>query len=115
MKKPGIDLARFSWIETQKTVKDRGREVILNHYPILFFGKNHTRDKEGKLSTYMLHGHVHRSYGNFRREHVHHSGTHIINACGHVLLQPDRSSWPQIGKTGSPLYDLYVSLKNRRS
>ena len=64
---------------------------------------------------YMLHGHVHRSYGNFRREHVHHSGTHIINACGHVILQPDRSSWPQIGKTGSPLYDLYVSLKNRRS
>ena len=61
MKKPGIDLARFSWIETQKTVKDRGREVILNHYPILFFGKNHTRDKEGKLSTYMLHGHVHSS------------------------------------------------------
>ena len=56
---PGVDLGRFEWIAEQKTTMDGDREVLLNHYPILFFGKNHIRDKNGRLQTYMLHGHVH--------------------------------------------------------
>ena len=35
---------------------------------------------------YMLHGHVHKEYGNFQREIEHPSGTKIINACGHVFI-----------------------------
>ena len=61
IKKPGIDIGRFSWITEQKTVRDKGREVLLNHYPILFFGKNHVRDEDGNFKAYMLHGHVHDS------------------------------------------------------
>lgn len=61
LRKPGVDLNRFSWIAEQKTIKDKGREVLLNHYPILFFGRNHVRDEEGKLKAFMLHGHVHDS------------------------------------------------------
>ena len=52
IKKPGIDIGRFSWITEQKTVRDKGREV---------FGKNHVRDEDGNLKAYMLHGHVHDS------------------------------------------------------
>ena len=61
IKKPGVDLGRFAWVAEQKTIKDKGRGVLLNHYPILFFGKNHVRDKDGNLTTYMLHGHIHDS------------------------------------------------------
>lgn len=61
IKKPGVDIGRFSWIAEQKTIKDKGRDVLLNHYPILFFSRNHEKDKDGNLSAYMLHGHVHDS------------------------------------------------------
>jgi calcineurin-like phosphoesterase family protein len=61
IKKPGADIERFSWIAEQKTIKDKGRDVLLNHYPILFFSRNHEKDKDGNLSAYMLHGHVHDS------------------------------------------------------
>ncbi len=35
---------------------------------------------------YMLHGHVHGSYGRIRREYVHDSGTRIINVCGYRVI-----------------------------
>lgn len=35
---------------------------------------------------YMLHGHVHCSYGRIKRECVHPSGTRIINVCGYRLI-----------------------------
>ena len=35
---------------------------------------------------YMLHGHVHKEYGKFNREIIHPSGTKIINAHGHVII-----------------------------
>ena len=38
----------------------------------------------------MIHGHVHKAYGHFKREREHPSGVRIINACGHVLIDiPD--------------------------
>ncbi len=40
--------------------------------------------------TYMLHGHIHMQYGRIKRERIHASGTHIINACGWQMLEiPD--------------------------
>ena len=36
---------------------------------------------------YMLHGHVHKTYGDFKREIDHPSGTKIINAYGHVFIE----------------------------
>ena len=39
---------------------------------------------------YMLHGHVHSSYGRIKREYVHESGTKILNVCGYrVILLKD--------------------------
>lgn len=65
---------------------------------------------------YMLHGHVHRSYGaaNFEREQMHESGTRIINACGSCLLNIADDEHPGRGRTGSALYDLYISLQEKR-
>jgi calcineurin-like phosphoesterase family protein len=61
IRKKGVDLARFTWIRQTAVVSDQGREVLLAHYPIPFFGKNHARTKAGDLRTFMLHGHVHAS------------------------------------------------------
>ena len=60
-KKPGIDMERFASVNIQKWVKDEKRDVLLNHYPIPYFCKNHLKDKNGHLSAYMLHGHTHNS------------------------------------------------------
>jgi len=39
---------------------------------------------------YMIHGHVHQSYGHFTREQMHPSGAKIINAFGYTMLElPD--------------------------
>ena len=35
---------------------------------------------------YMLHGHIHRSYGRVQKELVHETGTKIINVCGYIIL-----------------------------
>ena len=35
---------------------------------------------------YMLHGHIHRSYGRVQKEFVHETGTKIINVCGYIIL-----------------------------
>ncbi len=55
----GINLDRFRWIRPYAEITDQNRNVVLCHYPIPFFGKNHMRDAGGKLKTFMVHGHVH--------------------------------------------------------
>lgn len=59
--KPGIDLKRFYWIKEYAEIKDTGREVILCHYPIPFWGKNRSKVDGGKPKVWMLHGHTHKS------------------------------------------------------
>ena len=64
---------------------------------------------------YMLHGHVHKTYGyQFQRERMHESGTMIINACEYTMLEIRPEEYPAQGHTGSGLYDLYMSVKARR-
>jgi Icc-related predicted phosphoesterase len=36
---------------------------------------------------FMIHGHVHKTYGKFRRERIHESGTRIINAYDYYILE----------------------------
>lgn len=36
---------------------------------------------------FMIHGHVHKTYGKFRRERTHESGTRIINAYDYYILE----------------------------
>lgn len=64
---------------------------------------------------YMLHGHVHATYGpNFVREYEHPSGTHIINCYDTYYLDVSDDEHPAKGQTGSALYDLYVNMQKRR-
>lgn len=61
---------------------------------------------------YMLHGHVHTSYGHNRQTDFEHpSGTKIMNVCGYRILDIPETDYPAKGQTGSFLYDLFVSLK----
>ena len=62
---------------------------------------------------YMLHGHVHKNYtsGSFSRRIRHPSGTEIVNACGYCFLDVLPGEYPEIGKTGSFLYDLVMSAR----
>ncbi len=62
---------------------------------------------------YMLHGHVHKTYGgDFQEVRMHPSGTKILNVYDHMFIEVGDEEHPAKGKTGSPLYDLFVSLTN---
>ena len=65
---------------------------------------------------YMLHGHVHKTYGatSFQRVREHPSGTKIINCYDLQRLQVKEEDHPPFGKTGSSLYDLYMRLKGNK-
>lgn len=62
----------------------------------------------------MVHGHIHTSYtagaDTVRR---HPCGTQIINAFGSYVLTLSAGDYPEQGKTGSFLYDLYTQFRNR--
>ncbi len=65
---------------------------------------------------YMLHGHVHKTYGgDFQRQRIHASGTKILNVYDYHFLDIGADEHPKRGKTGSPLYDLYISLRKSRT
>ena len=59
---------------------------------------------------YMLHGHVHKSYGHFQRVRELSEGTKLINVCGSWTLELPKDTYPDQGLAGSPLYDLYMRL-----
>lgn len=63
---------------------------------------------------YMVHGHIHKSYGGFKREMPHPSGTKIINAYDRYLLDVSKNDHPAEGQTGSFLYDLYIRTTRAR-
>lgn len=63
---------------------------------------------------YLLHGHVHKSYGpQFHRELSHPSGTVIVNANETYTIEVFPDQYPAYGKTGSFFYDLKLKLKAR--
>lgn len=66
---------------------------------------------------YLIHGHVHPCYGgDFQRVRTHPSGTTIINCYGkYVLDLKSGDDYPEEGKTGSLLYDLYKNVSRSRS
>lgn len=63
---------------------------------------------------YMVHGHIHASYtAGSVPVRKHDCGTILINACGSHVLSISAGEYPEKGKTGSFLYDLYTQLKDR--
>lgn len=63
---------------------------------------------------YLLHGHVHKSYGvQFRRERSHPSGSIIVNAYESYILRIPDISYPEYGTSGTALYNLRCRLAKR--
>ena len=102
-----------------------GVDVVVTHAPAKGYGDMEDLPHRGFecfnellekwKPRYMLHGHVHKSYGyQFRRERIHPCGTKIINAYGYTVLDIRPDEYPAQGHTGSGLYDLYMSVKARQ-
>ena len=98
-----------------------GFDVLVAHAPAAGYGDLPDRPHQGFACfndlmnrwhpKYMLNGHVHKCYGSeFRREREHPSGTKIINSYGSYMLEIRDDEHPAKGRTGSALYDLYISL-----
>lgn len=127
--KPGSDMytedemaARIRKMRSAIAMKN-GFDILVTHAPAAGYGDLPDLPHQGfrclneLMDTYhpryMLHGHVHKDYGHFTREHEHSSGTRIINCYDHYVLPVGDDEHPAHGKTGSALYDLYVSINKR--
>ena len=99
-----------------------GIDLFVAHAPVFGYGDMEDIPHRGYkvfdelLKRYhpllMLHGHVHKQYGHFKREIEHPSGTRIVNASGYYLLEIASHQYPGRGKTGSFLYDMITSLRD---
>lgn len=80
--------------------KSNGFDILLTHAPAKGYGDMDDLAHRGfdcfnelleeYRPAYLLHGHVHKSYSSdFQREHIHPSGTCIINCYGSVYLDVD--------------------------
>ena len=97
-----------------------GFDILLTHAPAKGYGDLEDLPHQGfdcfnmllekMRPAYMLHGHVHQEYGRIQQEHSHPSGTRILNACGHLILEIGQDEYPPPGKTGSFLYDLVTRV-----
>ena len=126
--KPGINLytegemKRRIFKLSAALMMTNGFDILLSHSPARGYGDLDDLPHKGYQCfnslldkykpKYMLHGHVHQAYGHFVREREHGSGTRLINVCGSYRLEVKSSDYPAHGKTGSPLYDLYMRMKD---
>ena len=118
------DMKRRVRMAEIRAVLMNGFDILLTHAPARGYGdmddlphmgfecfNNYLEKWHPK---YMIHGHVHKAYGHFQQEREHTCGTKIVNACGYTILDIPESDYPQYGQTGSPLYDLYITLQGMR-
>lgn len=54
-----FDVGLYRSIQPYKEIRDRGRSVILSHYPVMCYNGQYRRGTDGKPTTYMLYGHTH--------------------------------------------------------
>lgn len=97
-----------------------GFDILLTHSPAAGYGDLEDLPHKGfecfndllekYHPKYMIHGHVHKTYGDFDRVRKHPSGTTIINAFSSYELELTKEDHPEEGKTGSFLYDLYKNV-----
>lgn len=82
-----------------------GCDILLTHAPVAGMGdlddlphrgfECFNTALESWTPDYMVHGHVHQSYGpDFQRERQHACGTTIINACGYTQFELDETRYP---------------------
>ena len=93
-----------------------GIDILVTHAPVKGYGDLQDFPHRGfecfnKLLTkyrplYLLHGHVHKSYGSrFKRVIRHTSGTEIVNAYEYYKFEIPENAYPAFARTGSSLYD----------
>ena len=125
--KPGPDM----YTEKEMSVRVRklwrkarftnGIDILVTHAPAAGYGDMEDLPHRGFVCfdrimseykpLYMVHGHVHKSYGRgFERTQNHPSGTQIINAYETYMLEVPEGKYPQFGHTGSSMYDLMCSM-----
>ena len=73
-----------------------GVDVLVTHAPAKGYGDLDDLPPRGfetfnRIITkyrpaYMLHGHIHKSYGRIKSEYTHKAGTKIINVCGYKII-----------------------------
>ncbi len=113
--------ARIRKVNRQATLMN-GFDILVTHSPAKGYGDMSDLPHQGFACfndlldkwkpKYMMHGHVHPTYSHdFKRDMLHPSGTRIINAYESFMLEIGEDEHPARGKTGSALYDLYISLK----
>ncbi len=59
LKSADFDLGRLEWVENYMEITDSQRQVVLCHYPILFYNGQYRLRHNGDPKTYMLYGHIH--------------------------------------------------------
>ena len=115
---------RIRRIRSQIAFKN-GFDILVTHAPARGYGDLEDLPHQGFACfndllnsyrpKYMFYGHVHKNYGyRIVRESVHESGTTLVNACGYTVIDMPDDAYPDRGKTGSALYDLYINYLSRR-
>lgn len=85
------------WRLMPRILYRRGLDILVTHAPARGMGDLEDLSHQGFESfhdllrrfapKYMLHGHVHTSYGRIQRRHQHPSGTEILNVCGYQIIE----------------------------
>lgn len=57
-----FDRRLFRSIEPYSEIRDKGRTVILSHYPVFCYKGQYRKNTDGSPATYMLYGHVHNTH-----------------------------------------------------
>ena len=117
--------SRIRKLNRQITLRN-GFDILVAHSPAKGYGDLEDLPHQGFACfnellekwkpKYMLHGHVHKTYGSsFQRIYDHPSGVKIINCYDTFSLDITDDDHPARGKTGSMLYDLYTQMQDRRT
>ncbi|MBQ6469459.1 MAG: metallophosphoesterase family protein [Lachnospiraceae bacterium] len=118
------EMARRVRRADRQIVLRNGFDILLAHAPAKGYGDMEDLPHNGfdcfndllnkYRPAYMFYGHCHKSYGGFQRQMEHPSGTVLVNGYGYYTIEIPEDSYPGRGKTGSALYDLYVSMVDKR-
>ena len=110
----------------REIVLRNGFDVLVTHAPAAGYGDMNDLPHRGfacfnellkeEKPGYMFFGHIHSNYSAspFIRKRKHESGTVMINAYKKYEVEIGADEYPAVGKTGSFLYDLIMSMKEKR-